>query len=354
MDTIDKLNTALNINLHESDSQQSPEFIHLLVQLTEYLAPNCVTSQTQKDLQQAEEVLRHDKHHWLIQTPLYTELKEMLRDYDVSSLDTAMSSQDKQFNTILQESLNLAEIAEYLECSPDPGSKTSLLGLSKDELLERNPQKKYLPSVQHKLIPDIEYRLRKKCETVVSYHDIESSTEDEQLLFTQSTQLPAQIETDLHRLQELKQRQKTCRENKDKQFMLYYNTLLDSLGLLEKLISKYRLKDQAEYDSITTECLLAKCDSLCLKIKLLELQVLCETYTKDTVKALQCVKSHLANNTKDSQKEHQHISRALQSYESIGSEFNSLVEEYRKLKDEVENKQWALAELQKGDGQNKV
>jgi len=43
--------------------------------------------------------------------------------------------------------------------------------------------------------------------------------------------------------------------------------MLDSLHLLERLISKYKLEHQAEQDTITAEWLYAKCDAITLKVK---------------------------------------------------------------------------------------
>lgn len=38
-------------------------------------------------------------------------------------------------------------------------------------------------------------------------------------------------------------------------------------------------------------------------------------------------------------------SQALKSYESVGLGFDALVREYTYLKDEIENKKWAIKEL---------
>lgn len=48
---------------------------------------------------------------------------------------------------------------------------------------------------------------------------------------------------------------------------------------------------------------------------------------------------------KDTQQEIQLVTQALAAYESIGMGFDSLVEEYTQLREEVENKKWAVREL---------
>ena len=39
--------------------------------------------------------------------------------------------------------------------------------------------------------------------------------------------------------------------------------------------------------------------------------------------------------------------QVIRSYESLGEEFTVLSQQYRELKEEIENRQWALTELSK-------
>ncbi|OWF49879.1 HAUS augmin-like complex subunit 4 [Mizuhopecten yessoensis] len=347
-DISDKLNTTLGIDLSAEDVQNQPEFCQLLSVLTNHISNEGVSTLVQKDLLQAEEELKHEKHSWLLQKILYHELEELLRDYDIKSQDTALSTEDRQFHTILQETLTRAEISDYLDCSPDPTSTDTLLGLSKTELSQQNPHRKHLPFIQQKLIPDIEKRLREKCDSLINFHQTGLEEDDVEPAFNPTTQLPALVESDKHQLQKTKAQLKTVKHNKDKQFWQYYKTLIDSLGVLEEVVAKHRFQNQTEQNTVTTEWLVGRCDGLCLKIRLLEMQVLCDTYTKDTVKALHSVRDHLDSNFRETDKEFHHVCQALRSYESVGMGFDELVEEFRKLKEEKDNKQWALTELHRG------
>jgi hypothetical protein len=46
-----------------------------------------------------------------------------------------------QFYTMVGEMLSHAEIGEYLDCNPVPGTDVTLLGLSLDKLDKTNPHK---------------------------------------------------------------------------------------------------------------------------------------------------------------------------------------------------------------------
>lgn len=39
------------------------------------------------------------------------------------------------------------------------------------------------------------------------------------------------------------------------------------------------------------------------------------------------------------------VSQALSTYESVGQDFDAMVQEYTKLRDDVDNKKWALREF---------
>lgn len=343
------------LNISQSELEKCPDFCTLLSKLTVYINADGLSIQTSKDLKQAEEVLRHEKHSWLLNHILYHETQELLLDYEIKSQDVSLSSRDQQFLKVLQQCLTQSEIGDYLDFSPDPSSKVTTLGLTREELNEQNPYRKHLTSLQQALIPEIEERLRKKCETMVVAHDPQnSSSESMKLTFAKSSQLPAIIENDQHRLEEEKRRLKEICVKKDRQFATYYQKLLDSLGLLETLISKYKLGQQAERDTITAECLYAKCDAMSLKIRLVQLQILCDTYTVETLQSLRIIRKHLDDACRESEKEKLHREQALRAYQSVGDGFEKIVEEYGRLKSELENKQWAFAELDKSEKKGTV
>ena len=61
-------------------------------------------------------------------------------------------------------------------------------------------------------------------------------------------------------------------------------------------------------------------------------------------------RKHLDDAVKDSEKEKLHRIQAIKAYETVGDGFDKIVAEYGKLKEELENKQWALAEFDRSKG----
>ncbi|KAH3774522.1 HAUS augmin-like complex subunit 4 isoform X1 [Dreissena polymorpha] len=343
------------LSLKAADVDKYPDFCALMSCLGSHLNPECLTLQTHRDLKQAEELLRHEKHSWLLQHILYLELQELLLDYEIRSQEVSLSSRDQQFHKVLQQCLTQAEIGDYLDFSPDPSSKLTTLGLTREELDRQNPYKQHLSSLQQALIPVMEERLRRRCENLVMAHDPQNtSQESSKLMFAKSSQLPAIVEGETLQLAENKQKLKEDYVKKDKLFETYYQTLLDSLQLLDTLISRFKLERQVEQDTITAEWLYAKCDAMSLKIRMVELQILTETFTLETVQALRNVRSHLEEAHKEAEKEKLHREQALKAYQAVGGGFEKIVAEYGQLMSELENKQWALAEFDKSQGKHSV
>lgn len=348
---VETLNSLLPLHLSLSDAEKNPQFVNLIQQLTRLITPDGVSRDVHKDLHQAEEILRHEKHTWLQSHILHHEIQEMILDYDLRAHDTGLSTADKEFKEILEQCLNFAEGKDYLSFSPDPSSKVTLLGIQPEDLQSRNPYKKHLPSLQQKLIPELEDRLRQRCETLVDMFQSSSATTAESLssndlALAKASQLPAMVEHSIQTLEEEQKQVKGTREKREKQFWLYFQTLLDSLGLLEKMVNVYRLGKQSQNNSITAEWLVARCDAMCLKIKYVALQILCDTYTAETVGALKIIKGHLTETIEMTEKDLHRVNLAIQAYGAVGSGFDDLVEEYGKLKNELDNKQWALNEFQ--------
>ncbi|XP_041375910.1 HAUS augmin-like complex subunit 4 [Gigantopelta aegis] len=342
--TADKLSNSLSLNLTGQDVHQHPKFVELLTSLTSHINESGVGIQVFKDLTQAEDVLHHEKHSWLLVHILYHELQEMLLDYDINSQDVSVTTEDKQFKDILQHCLTYAELGDYLDCDPDITSKTTLLGISHGDVQRLNQYKEHLPSIQQKLIPEIEKRLRKKCEHLVHLQEPDHM-DSAQMTLAKASQLPSQIEKSKLRLEENKRLLKEDKCQRDRQFWLYFQTLVDSLKILVEITKKYCLQGQSEFDTHTSNWLVTKCDAMCLKVKLLELEVLCDTYTAESIEALRVIKSHLKTAMDSTEKDYSNKCQTLKAFEAVGMGFDRLVEEYTVLRGELENKRWALSEL---------
>ncbi|CAB4011961.1 HAUS augmin-like complex subunit 4 [Paramuricea clavata] len=248
----------------------------------------------------------------------------------------------------MKEALTSAEAVDYLDFNPEVGGlDVTLLGLKADQLHKNDAHKMVF---QQGLIPELENRLKSKCEQVAQYHQTAKSKEkDSKFAFAKATQLPSIIEAEKLCLQEDKKQPRAHRMSKSTQHVQYYQTLVRSLEVSEKLITEYKLEWQKKYDEITSDWLAAKCHAMCLKIRVLQNQMLCDTYTPESVCALKQIRQSLQTKENDTKKELHRVTQSLKAYKSIGMGFDDLVQLYSDITAEIDNKKWALTELRHSD-----
>ncbi|XP_038070091.1 HAUS augmin-like complex subunit 4 isoform X2 [Patiria miniata] len=339
---------SLPVHLTSRDSEQYPELVKLLNALSQHITENGTSCSVQKDLSQAEESLKREKQFYLQFHILHHELQEFIMDQEIAGHDVAPSSSAAQLHEAIKHCLYTAEAADYLHPNPtasDEAQPCTLLGLTTEQLQRANPHHKRLQSLQQQLIPQIEDRLRKKCEELVSFHQSQPDSETDQMAFAKATRLPDLLLSQSSQLEEEERKLKLDRAHRDKQFWQYYQALMDSLGVLEQLITKHRLRLQADSDTITSNWLSARCHAMCLKLRVFEARLLCDTYTPEVVTALKQIKHHLNRAIEERDKDVSRLSQALQAYQSIGMGFDQLVREYEQLQAAIDNKTWALTEL---------
>ena len=342
-DVADRLNSQLPVKLSGRDVDKYPELMKLLTSLSSHLSSNGATVMMETERKEAEETLKHEKSSWFQNHILFTELHDLLLDQHI--LGSSTPSSHGQFYRAVRDTLSYAEAGDYLNCHPDPSSQCTLLGLSKEDLDRANPHRKNVSSLQTKLIPEIEQRLRKKGETLVNFHDTSGITETGKFAFAKASQLPAFLEAEKLEMDLEKAELRKDKIKREKQFWQYYQALVDSLDILEELIKKHRLQSQAESDNITADWISARCNAVCLKLKLLEFQLLCDTYHAETVQALSTIRNQLDLAIHETQQDLRQAEQSLQAYTAVGSTFDAVVLEYTNLKDEIDNKKWGLREL---------
>lgn len=345
-ETADKLNSSLPVHLTSTNVQQNPEFAKLLTSLTRHLTDSGISLAVHKDMIQAKDALKQQKLKYLQLLTLYSELKELLIEYDMKKQHIHPGSTTSQLYEALKESLAQAEAVNYLDFHPEGGEQAAtLLGLKPEHLIGEHQKKSVHQSFQQNIIPELESRLRSKCETVASFHKPAKHVENEQLSFAKATQLPAFLENEKQLLEQEKKQLHYNRMLRDKQFRQLYEVLMQSLQTLERLIADHRLQSQAKYDRITAEWLTAKCDAMCLKVRVLQNQMIRDTYTPEAIEALKRIKAYLKEEEEESSAELLRLTQTLLAYESVGMGFDSLVQQYTTLMAEIDNKKWALSEL---------
>ncbi|BFZ19598.1 hypothetical protein BsWGS_22637 [Bradybaena similaris] len=325
--------------------RKSPKFSHLLTKLMEKLTPDGTSQHMQKHLELAQQKISQSRHTWLMSAIICSEVSELLADLEMKYQEGTVSVDDRQLKDVLSKALAYSEVGDHLSILPSESAASSLFGLSPEAIDKYNPVKHNILDLQQILLPMLEARLKNKCEELYNFFDPNHESLSDNLLVAKSLSLPGLVEQKKQDLTQEVELLKQDRSLRDKQFWMRYQKILESLSVMETIIRDFKLVKQAELDDITVQLLQAQSEALCLKMRVIQMQILCEAYTLETVKALSKIQGHLDHSIMDTERDLASAVQSVQAYLDLGTQFKSLVEQSKQLRQEIENKKWALQQF---------
>ncbi|XP_071463855.1 HAUS augmin-like complex subunit 4 isoform X2 [Marmota flaviventris] len=288
-------------NLREEDLLQNPYFSKLLLSLSQHMDESGLSLLLAKEQAQAWKEIRLHKTTWLRSEILQRVIQELLVDYYVKTQDTNLTSEDKKDFVQMKARLQL----------------------------------------------EVEEQLKRKCFTLLCYHDPNSDADSETLKAAKVWKLAEVLVGEKQQCQDAKNQQKEQLVLLEKKSATYSQVLLRCLALLQRLLQEHRLKTQSELDRINAQYLEIKCSAMILKLRMEELKILSDTYTAEKVEVHRLIRDRLEGAICLQEQDMEKSRQVLNTYEVLGEEFDRLVKEYTQLKQATENKRWALQEFNK-------
>ncbi|XP_068163869.1 HAUS augmin-like complex subunit 4 [Antennarius striatus] len=330
----------------EDDLTLNPDLCKLLSTLTQHVDQTGLPVPLKTELDKAEQKLQSQRRHWLQSEILHKGLQEMIQDHCIRKHHCAVPPDQNMFYETLEKSLLVSQCIRLL----DPSSSTSqdqapILGLNPQQVLELTPSETNVQRMKQCLPKELEKHLKKKCFGLLSYYQPDWEAESEGLKTTKVSHLSAQLDKDKKRAASLKE---VCRENTtllQRQTRLYLCELIKCIQLLQSFILDHRLRIQTDLDGKKLDYFEGKCELVLQKIKTEMVELQLDTYTADTISAHRKIRETLDSELKACQVEKQSVQSKLASFEILGKAFESLAEEYCRLRQEIETKNWALKEF---------
>lgn len=332
--------------LTEEDLIQNPHFSKLLLSLSQHVDESGLSLTLAKEQAQAWSEVRLRKTAWLRYEILQRVIQELLVDYYVKAQDTNLTNEDKKFHETLEQRLLVTELTQL----SSPGQETEmppLLGLEKADLLELMPPSQDFVWMKSRLQQEVEEQLKRKCFSLLCYHDPSSDTDGDKLKAAKVWTLTEVLVREKQQCMEAKGQQKEQLVLLEKKRTTYSQVLLRCLSLLQRLLQEHRLKAQSELDHINAQYLEIKCSAMILKMRMEELKILSDTYSAEKVEVHRLIRDRLEGAIHLQEQDMEKSRLALHTYEVLGEDFENLVKEYTQLKLAAENKRWALQEFSK-------
>ncbi|XP_055359454.1 HAUS augmin-like complex subunit 4 [Betta splendens] len=333
-------------DMTEEDLTQNPQFCNLLATLTQHVDQTGLTVPLKTELEKAEQKLQSQRRQWLHSESLYRGLQEMIQDHCVRKHHSTVPPDQNMFFETMEKCLLVAQCVRQL----DPSNTTnqdqpSILGLNSQQVMELMPLEKNVSRMKQSLPRELEKHLKKKCLSILSYYQPEWENESDALKSSKLSHLSAQLDKEKKEAESLK---KNSWENMlllQRQIQLYLSELIKCIQLLQTLLLDHRLKVQTDLDRKKLDYFEGKCELVLQKIKSEMVEIQLDTYTPDSVSAHRKIRQKLESELKSCQAEKQSLELKLGSFEILGKEFEALAEEYCRIRQEIDTKNWALREF---------
>ncbi|XP_010724997.2 uncharacterized protein LOC104915774 [Meleagris gallopavo] len=118
---------------------------------------------------------------------------------------------------------------------------------------------------------------------------------------------------------------------------------LRCLALLREL--KALRAQQTKLELLRGDYLQTKGTAMLLKARLEELTLLVDTYSPEHLEAHRKIRSQLQDALTQTQSELAALRESLGNFVAVGPQLVAMAEEYRRLRDEIQHRQWALQQL---------
>ncbi|KAI5280385.1 Haus Augmin-Like Complex Subunit 4 [Manis pentadactyla] len=313
-------------NLSEEDLLQNPHFSQLLLSLSQHVDESGLSLTLAKEQAQAWKEVRLHKTTWLRSEILHRVIQELLVDYYVKTQETDLTSEDKKFHETLEQQLLVTELTRLLGPCQER-EMPSPLGLEKADLLELMPPSEDFVWMRARLPLEVEEQLKKKCFTLLCYHDPNSDSDSKTLKAAKVWKLAEVLVGEKQQGQEAKSQQKEQMVLLEKKSATYSQVLLRCLSLLQRLLQEHRLKSQSELDRINAQYLEIKCSAMILKLRMEELKILSDTYTAEKVEVHRLIRDRLEEAICLQEQDMEKSQQVLNTYEVLGDEFDRLLED---------------------------
>ncbi|XP_024519609.1 AUGMIN subunit 4 [Selaginella moellendorffii] len=193
------------------------------------------------------------------------------------------------------------------------------------------------------LIPEIESRLKAKCEKI-------SSSFQESDGFgshgTKSYRLAERVKAAVESNESEEAALLSDLYSADRKFSEYYNVLEQILGVLIKLVKDYKLQHQHEYDEMRKAWLCKRCETMNAKLRVLEHLVLRDTYTEESIAALHKIRNYLLEADDEATAGYNRAVTRLREYQGVDQYFDDIARRYHDVVKKLEGIQWTIRQVE--------
>ncbi|RZB99786.1 AUGMIN subunit 4 isoform B [Glycine soja] len=193
---------------------------------------------------------------------------------------------------------------------------------------------------------EVEARLKMKCEKLSEAFVLDDNDSSSSGSHSSSSRLPERVKL---LIEEIEREETALRDDlysADRKFAEYYNVLEQILAVLIKLVKDLKLEHQHKYDEMQKTWLCKRCETMSVKLSVLEHVLLLETYTKDSIPALHKIRKYLVEATEEASIAYNKAVTRLREYQGVDPHFDNIARQYHDIVQKLENMQWTIHQVE--------
>jgi len=319
---------------------ETPKFNEMLGVLKSKINENGVSKESEQNLKLSRKNLEEKRRKFMPSQILYKIISDI-------SMDVNCPVQDE-----VAKILTLAELSGCIDLgSTDvrrgdtPAEKITTLAL--DPSLFERPETSV--QIQKVLKQNIEGRLFDSLKSLYIITNHQESDSDlglkASLIHPHLVRLHEKITEIVIEVKESNKEMKFLNMNLDEALRKQTNILGKMETDLDQLINKHYKGSKLESTSVQVQYMRAKCETLRLKIKCLEMEIINSTYNKESIKAIKLVRTRLLEKIQKRESDLTDLENRIAQYRGVSTEFSDVVKQFAKILKQIEEKKWALREL---------
>lgn len=338
------LNERLPVKINENDLKSSPRLQELLQKISEKLGKTGNLKKSETKLTRSVEETDTARRKFLNTSIRLSCLNEMILDHELSVLTVPASSHDMAVVGKMRDNLTLAEVGNMIDLGQVEGNQVTTLGLD-----PADPRLLARPSCHEtasQILPLLEDTMFNKCLSILRLidQDVEGDVGRHQI-HAKIIRLSELVNSLVESVEEKADEEREKSEMWESAYFKQIELLVNMIEKLDRLVNAHYIGSKSKSDLILSQYLSVKCRTLVLKMSCLELEILCSTYSKESVVALRLTRTRLTEKITKTRQLLSRLQSTVQQYQAAGPAFNELVVEYSRLQKDIEGKRWALQEL---------
>lgn len=196
------------------------------------------------------------------------------------------------------------------------------------------------------LAREVDGRLKLKCDKLSDAFVLDDNDSFSSGSQSSSSRLPERVKL---LIEDIEREEAALRDDlysADRKFAEYYNVLEQILGVLIKLVKDLKLDCQHKYDELQKTWLCKRCDTMSLKLRALEYQLLHGTYTNESIPALHKIRRYLVEATEEASIAYNKAATRLREYQGVDPHFDDIARQYHDVVKKLENMQWTINQVE--------